>query len=77
MENPTHISKTIKNRARQIAGKKIKCRSCGCPDAWIESGGFRFYVRCPDCSAFYLLKEQNAFKSLESEAISQNTTIPD
>lgn len=57
--NPTHISETIKNKKRQIAGKRITCRACSNPEAWICLTENRLWVRCGDCGGEYLLKEQH------------------
>ena len=53
------IKPIIEQKRRQIVGKKLKCRACGCPDAWICDEQHRFYVRCPDCGDFALLKTYN------------------
>jgi len=61
-----HISEIIKkhrlNSLYKKAGLEIKCRKCG-ELARIFLGEGRYYVECPTCQDFALLKEYNAKSS--------------
>ena len=53
-----HIKEIIKKHS-DIVGREIKCRKCGAVARVILREG-RYYVECPTCQDFALLKEYNA-----------------
>ena len=61
--NNMHPVKIARKRGRdttkELIGKNLKCKRCGCVDAYVCEVEGRYKVRCPECQIEGYLKEYN------------------